>query len=159
MHKQTHKWSLDSALADLEQARRTGAKIVFTNGCFDILHVGHLRYLTQAKSLGNFLFIGVNSDSSVRELKGDQRPIVSEDERCEMLLGLKAVDAAAIFCESTPIDLIKQVKPDILCKGGDWTIDKIVGGDFVQSYGGQVLSLPFVPGRSSTAIIEKIIKC
>lgn len=155
------KWpfSLQQALQQVLEAKKVGAKIVFTNGCFDILHVGHLRYLNQARELGDFLFVGVNSDSSVKKLKGEQRPIVNEEERCEMLLGLKAVDCAAIFSEETPLNLIEQVKPDFLCKGGDWTIDKIVGADFVQSYSGKVLSLPFVPGRSSTAIIEKIVKC
>lgn len=159
MQKETDKYSLILALNQLQQVRKSGAKIVFTNGCFDILHVGHLRYLTQAKALGDFLIIGVNSDSSVKNLKGEQRPIVSEAERCEMLLGLKVVNSAVIFSEPTPLDLIKSIKPDVLCKGGDWAIDKIVGADFVQSYGGKVFSLPFVEGRSSSAIIEKIIKC
>jgi rfaE bifunctional protein nucleotidyltransferase chain/domain len=131
-------------------------KIVFTNGCFDILHVGHLRYLTEARALGDRLVVGLNSDSSVRLLKGEERPIISEDERREMLLGLKPVDQVIIFSEETPLNLIKEVKPDILVKGGDWSVDQIVGSDFVIARGGQVLSLPFHEGRSSTNIIKKI---
>ncbi len=131
-------------------------KIVFTNGCFDILHVGHLRYLTEARALGDRLVVGLNSDSSVRLLKGKERPIISEDERREMLLGLKPVDEVIIFSEETPLNLIKEVKPDILVKGGDWSVDQIVGSDFIMGRGGEVLSLPFHEGRSSTNIIKKI---
>ena len=159
MHKHTQNWSLDRALSLVEQSRKNSQKIVFTNGCFDILHVGHLRYLSDAKALGDLLIVGVNSDSSVRELKGSERPIISEEERCEMLEGLKAVDCAVIFSDPTPLELIKKIKPDFLCKGGDWSIDKIVGAEFVQSTGGQVRSLPFVNGKSTSSIIEKIVKC
>lgn len=133
------------------------AKTVFTNGCFDLLHVGHLRYLEDARSLGDRLVVGLNSDASVKRLKGDTRPIVPEHERREMLLGLKPVDDVIIFEEDTPLRLIMEVKPDILVKGGDWAIEQIVGGDFVVSNGGEVLSLPFHEGRSSTNIIGKIL--
>ena len=154
---QDDNYSLDSAQDSIRVARKNSKKIVFTNGCFDILHVGHLRYLQDAKNLADFLIIGLNSDSSVRSLKGEKRPIVNELERAEMLLGLKAVDQVAIFSEETPIELIKAIKPDFLCKGGDWAINQIVGADFVQSYGGEVLSLPFVQGKSTTGIIERIL--
>ncbi len=150
------EYSLDHTLELVEQARKDSKKIVFTNGCFDILHVGHLRYLKEARNLGDYLVLGLNSDSSVKALKGEQRPIVNEEERAEMLLGLEAVDAVAIFSEPTPLNLIKSVKPDFLCKGGDWSVDQIVGGDFVQSYDGKVLSLPFIDGKSTTNIIESI---
>ena len=133
-------------------------KIVFTNGCFDLLHVGHIRYLKEASHLGEFLVVGINSDASVKTLKGPTRPIQSETDRAEILAALAAVSATVIFNESTPELLIKAVKPDILVKGGDWTVDQIVGGSFVQSYGGQVLSLQFVDGKSTTKIIEKSSK-
>lgn len=133
-------------------------KIVFTNGCFDLLHVGHIRYLKEASLLGEFLVVGINSDASVKTLKGPTRPIQSETDRAEILAALAAVSATVIFNESTPELLIKAVKPDILVKGGDWTVDQIVGGSFVQSYGGQVLSLQFVDGKSTTKIIEKSSK-
>lgn len=134
------------------------AKTVFTNGCFDILHVGHVRYLNQAKALGDKLIVGLNSDASVRGLKGSLRPVVNQDQRKEMLLGLKAVDEVYIFDEETPWNLINKLQPDILVKGGDWPVDKIVGSDIVLKNGGQVLSLAFHEGNSTTGIIEKVIK-
>ncbi len=133
------------------------SKIVFTNGCFDLLHVGHLRYLQDAKALGSKLVVGLNSDASVKRLKGAERPIVPQDERREMLLGVKPVDEVIIFDEDTPLRLIQEVQPDILVKGGDWAISQIVGADFVLERGGEVLSLNFHEGRSSTNIIAKIM--
>jgi D-beta-D-heptose 7-phosphate kinase/D-beta-D-heptose 1-phosphate adenosyltransferase len=134
---------------------RAGKKIVFTNGCFDLLHVGHVRYLQEARKLGDYLIVGVNSDASTRILKGPTRPIQNENDRAEILAALACVDFTVIFNEETPAKLIEQVRPEILVKGGDWKIDQIVGGDFVQSYGGKVLSLQFIEGRSTTKIIEK----
>ena len=131
-------------------------KIVFTNGCFDLLHVGHIRYLQEARCLGDTLVVGVNSDASVRRLKGPSRPVQNENDRAEILAALGCVDWAVIFPEDTPENLIHQVRPDFLVKGGDWKIEQIVGASFVQSYGGQVLSLNFIEGRSTTKIIEKI---
>ena len=131
-------------------------KVVFTNGCFDILHVGHLRYLSEARSLGDVLVVGLNSDYSVRRLKGDRRPIVPQEERREMLLGLRSVDIVLIFDEDTPAQIIAQVRPDVLVKGGDWAPENIVGADLVQSYGGEVHSLSFVEGKSTTNIIGAI---
>ncbi len=143
-------------LSALESERSAGKKIVFTNGCFDILHVGHLRYLQDAKDLADVLIVGLNSDASVRRLKGDDRPIVCEEERAEMLLGLKSVDFVCLFEEDTPLELIKKVNPDFLVKGGDWPVEQIVGHDYIATYGGKTLSLPFVDGKSTTRIVEKI---
>lgn len=141
----------------LASLRSQGRKIVFTNGCFDILHVGHIRYLQEARALGDVLVVGLNSDSSVRALKGESRPIQSEDERGEILAALACVDFVTLFSESTPLRLISQVKPNILVKGGDWPIEKIVGADLVQREGGKVLTLQFVPGRSTSSILQKIV--
>lgn len=131
-------------------------KIVFTNGCFDILHCGHLSYLNSAKQKGDLLFVGLNSDKSVRKLKGPQRPINHESERRFFLENLKSVDFVEIFDEETPLDLIEQVRPDILVKGGDWGIDQIVGSNIVLSYGGKVESLHFLDGHSTTKIIQDL---
>jgi D-beta-D-heptose 7-phosphate kinase/D-beta-D-heptose 1-phosphate adenosyltransferase len=143
---------ITDALAPL---RSQGKKIVFTNGCFDLLHVGHIRYLQEARRLGDLLIVGVNSDASVKRLKGPTRPVQNENDRAEILAALGCVDFTVIFAEDTPENLIHQVRPDILVKGGDWKIDQIVGSTYVMSYGGQVMSLQFVDGKSTTKIIEK----
>ncbi len=136
--------------------RNQGKKIVFTNGCFDILHRGHVTYLAEARKLGDLLILGVNSDASVKRLKGPERPINNENDRSFVLSQLKSVDFTEIFTEDTPLNLILTVKPKVLVKGGDWKIDQIVGGKEVQSMGGQVFSLNFVDGYSTTNLIEKI---
>ncbi len=133
-----------------------GKKIVFTNGCFDILHKGHVSYLTEAKKLGDLLVVGVNSDSSVKRLKGPERPINNEADRAYVLSQLKCVDFVEIFHEDTPLNLINKILPSILVKGGDWKSDQIVGAKEVIQNGGQVLSLNFVDGYSTTSIIQKI---
>lgn len=133
-----------------------GKKIVFTNGCFDILHTGHLLYLNEAKALGDLLFIGLNSDDSITRLKGPKRPINNQVDRKFFLENLKAVDFVEVFAADTPLDLITELKPDILVKGGDWEVAQIVGHQEVLKAGGEVLSLSFKAGVSSTAIIEKI---
>ena len=133
-------------------------KIVFTNGCFDILHVGHIRYLAQAKKLGDFLIIGLNSDSSVRELKGENRPINSLEDRATLLSAIESVDLVIMFEEQTPENLIKDIVPDILVKGGDYNIEDIVGYQTVIRNGGQVKTLSFYDGYSSTNYIDKINK-
>lgn len=138
--------------------KRDGKKIVFTNGCFDILHVGHVRYLTRARKLGDILVVGLNTDRSVRTIKGEKRPIVSENERAEVLSALKIVDYVVLFDEPDPLALIKALKPTILVKGADWEEDKIIGGDVVKQSGGRIVRIPLVPGSSSTNVIEKIIK-
>jgi len=132
--------------------------IVFTNGCFDIIHPGHIDLLERARELGTKLIVGINSDASVRRIKGSQRPYFSQDERASILEASRFVDEVRIFDESTPENLIGQIKPDVLVKGGDWKINEIVGADFVQSYGGKVFSIPLKPGYSSTTIAEKIRK-
>lgn len=136
-------------------AEPTSQNIVFTNGCFDLLHVGHIRYLQEAKKLGDLLVVGVNSDASVKRLKGPTRPIQNENDRAEILAALGCVDYSIIFQEDTPLELIKKIKPRTLVKGGDWKISEIVGSDFVLALGGQVLSLQFVDGKSTTKIIQK----
>lgn len=133
-------------------------KIVFTNGCFDLLHVGHIRYLAQAKKLGDFLIIGLNSDSSVKELKGKDRPINSFEDRATLLSAIESVDLVIMFEEQTPENLIKDIVPDILVKGGDYNIEDIVGYQTVMQNGGQVKTLSFYDGYSSTNYINKIKK-
>lgn len=131
-------------------------KVVFTNGCFDILHYGHITYLKKAKSQGDILIIGVNSDSSVRKIKGRGRPINNQKARLAVLSGLKFIDYLVLFNESTPLNLIKQVKPNVLIKGADWQTKDIVGSELVRKSGGKVVRIPYVKGFSTTAIIEKI---
>ncbi|WP_408098433.1 D-glycero-beta-D-manno-heptose 1-phosphate adenylyltransferase [Peredibacter sp. HCB2-198] len=133
-----------------------GKRIVFTNGCFDILHRGHVTYLAEARKLGDLLVVGVNSDASVKRLKGPERPINNENDRAYVLSQLKSVDFTEIFTEDTPLNLILKVKPKILVKGGDWKIDQIVGAKEVLADGGDVFSLNFVDGYSTTSIIQKI---
>jgi rfaE bifunctional protein nucleotidyltransferase chain/domain len=137
--------------------RELGKKLVFANGCFDILHVGHVRYLNQARSLGDVLVVGINSDRSVREIKGDSRPIVSESERAEVLAALASVDLVFIFDDPTPKRVIDAIVPDVLVKGADWGISEIVGRDTVESAGGVVLNVPLVEGSSTTEIIQKVL--
>jgi len=144
---------ISGIVSELKQA---GKKIVFTNGCFDILHFGHVSYLEEAKSCGDILIIGLNSDASVKRLKGETRPINGEMERAYVLCGLKPVDYVMIFEEDTPINLIKQVIPSVIVKGGDWRPDQIVGSDVVLANGGEVRSLLFKEGFSTTNIISKI---
>lgn len=141
---------------ELISLKESGKKIVFTNGCFDILHTGHVSYLNEAKSCGDILVIGLNSDASVKRLKGETRPVNNEADRKFVLENLKAVDFVFIFEEDTPLKLIKEVNPNVLVKGGDWKVEQIVGSDFVMANGGEVKSLQFVNGYSTTNIIEKI---
>jgi len=136
--------------------RRKKRKIVFTNGCFDILHYGHIRYLEKCKRLGDVLIIGLNSDSSVRKIKGRRRPITGEKERAAILSALGLVDYIAIFDEKTPKALIEKITPDILVKGGDWRKSDIVGGDHVKRHGGTVATIPFIKGYSTTSILARI---
>ena len=142
----------------LEEEKAKGKRIVFTNGCFDLLHVGHLRYLNKAKALGDILVVGVNSDSSVQGLKGPERPILPLSERMEIVSGLECVDYVTSFDESTPLGLISFLKPHVLVKGGDWTKETTVGKEVVEGLGGEVVILPFVEGNSTTNIIETILQ-
>jgi rfaE bifunctional protein nucleotidyltransferase chain/domain len=140
----------------IQKEREKGKKIVFTNGCFDIIHAGHVDYLEKAKSLGDFLVVGLNSDESVKRLKGPTRPVNPVEQRKKVLQALKPVDLVIVFEEDTPERLIKEIKPDVLVKGGDWKIENIVGADFVMSYGGKVYTIDFVYNTSTTKIIEKV---
>ncbi len=148
--------SLSEAQHLVNQWKNSGLKVVFTNGCFDILHSGHLQYLSEASQLGNKLVVGLNADVSVKILKGESRPINNEIARAQMLAALFFVDLVVLFSEETPKNLIESLTPDILVKGGDYSIDTIVGADHVLKNGGQVLPLSFVEGFSSTKIINKI---
>lgn len=138
----------------VEAARTRGQRIVFTNGCFDLLHVGHVTYLQQAAALGDMLIIGVNSDRSVRELKGPKRPVINQQDRAALLAALSCVHYVTIFDEATPESLIHQIRPDVLAKGGDYTVPEVVGGDFVRANGGRVVIIPLVPGISTTKILN-----
>lgn len=141
----------------LNRLRQKGKRVVFTNGCFDILHAGHVRYLSKAKKLGDVLVVGMNSDSSVKKIKDDGRPIVPQNERAEVLSALEFVDYIVIFNESTPYNLIKSIQPDVLVKGADWEGHEIVGADVVKAKGGRVARIKLVKGRSTTNIIKKIL--
>ena len=149
---------IDSLKSILENEQKSGKCVVFTNGCFDLLHVGHVRYLAQAKKLGDFLIIGLNSDSSVKELKGKDRPINSFEDRATLLSAIESVDSVIMFEEQTPENLIKDIVPDILVKGGDYNIEDIVGYQTVMQNGGQVKTISFYDGYSSTNYINKIKK-
>jgi len=140
----------------LDDLRKEGKKIAFTNGCFDILHVGHARYRREAKKTADVLVLALNSDSSVRSIKGEKRPLVSEEERAEILAAQEFIDFVTIFEELTPLELITYLKPDVLIKGGDWAEDKVVGRDDVKKWGGRVILIPEVKGKSTTNVVEKI---
>lgn len=141
----------------IDQLKKEGKKIVFTNGCFDILHVGHTRYLREAKRAGDILILALNSDESVRSLKGNKRPLIPEDERADVIASLEAVDFVTIFHELTPLELIEYLKPDVLIKGGDWAEDRVVGRESVKKWGGRVVIIPEIKGSSTTNIIDKIL--
>lgn len=149
-------YSLDKFLEIRTELIKTSRKLVFTNGCFDIIHRGHISYLSQAKMLGNYLVIGLNSDSSVKILKGDSRPINNQDDRAFVLDNLKPVDAVIIFDEETPFNLINSIKPDFLVKGGDWKEENIIGSDIVKKYGGTIVSLKYIDNYSTTSMFDKI---
>jgi D-glycero-beta-D-manno-heptose 1-phosphate adenylyltransferase len=146
----------DQAAAWASAHRAAGRRIVFTNGVFDLLHPGHIRYLAEARACGDALIVAVNSDRSVRAIKGPERPINPELERAEVLAALAAVDAVVVFDEDDPLAIITTIQPDVLVKGADWTADRIIGRDVVEARGGRVRRIQFAPGYSSTAIIEKI---
>jgi len=140
----------------VEDARAHGEKIVFTNGCFDIIHAGHVGYLAEARKLGDRLVVAINDDESVRRLKGSGRPINPVDRRMQVLAGLAAVDWVVSFADDTPETLLHQIRPDVLVKGGDYSVDQVVGGEFVSSYGGEVKVLAFLDNCSTSAIVEKV---
>lgn len=146
-----------AALAAAVARARPGRTVVFTNGCFDLLHAGHADLLARAKALGDLLVVGLNDDASVARLKGPSRPVTPETQRAYVLASLACVDYVSLFAEDTPLELILAVKPDVLVKGGDWPVASIVGGEAVVARGGKVVSLPLVPGLSTTAVIERIL--
>ena len=150
--------SREELIALLGRAQRGSRRVVFTNGCFDLLHPGHIRTLEEARSLGDVLVVGLNRDASVRKAKGETRPVIGEDERAELLAGLEAVDFVVLFGESTPRELIAELLPDVLVKGADWGSNEVVGRQEVEAAGGRVVSIPLEPGHSTSGILEKIRK-
>ncbi len=153
---QTKIQTLTQAAATLQQWQAAGKKIVFTNGCFDILHIGHVDYLEKSRALGDALVVGVNTDGSIRRIKGESRPIVNETSRSRVIAALESVSLVVLFDDDTPKSLIETLKPDILVKGDDYSVETIVGADFVLSHGGSVQTIPLVKGFSTSAIIAKI---
>lgn len=149
--------SLKDLLVQRDRLRQESKRAVFTNGCFDLLHPGHIDTLSRARQMGDVLIVGINSDRSIRELKGPLRPILTQDERTRLLSGLDSVDYVTVFDENTPRRLIAALLPDVLVKGGDWTVETIVGRQEVEAAGGRVVPLPYLEGQSSTAIIERIL--
>jgi rfaE bifunctional protein nucleotidyltransferase chain/domain len=149
---------LEELKREIDQLKARGKRIVFTNGCFDLLHPGHTRYLWSARELGDFLIVAVNSDRSVRAIKGEGRPVFGQKERAELLAALGCVDAVIIFDEADPLRVIERLLPDVLVKGGDWKENEIVGASVVKGAGGEVRRIPFVSGYSTTGLIEKIKK-
>lgn len=148
----------DVLAAIIEEERKRGKRVVFTNGCFDLLHVGHVKYLQKARSFGDLLILGLNSDASVRRLKGEKRPLIGEEERAHLLAALDCVDYVVIFDEDTPLQLMEMLRPQVIVKGGDYTPEGVVGKDLVESYGGRVELVEFVDGRSTSNLIEKILE-
>ena len=146
----------EELILHVAQEKRNGRRIVFTNGCFDLLHPGHLKCLEEARRLGDFLVVAINSDESVRRLKGSGRPLVPQEERAEVLAALECVDAVVVFDEATPRELIAELLPDVLMKGGDWGANEIVGSEEVEAAGGKVVSVPIAPGWSTSEILRRI---
>lgn len=147
----------EALLKKVQELKHDGLRIVFTNGCFDLLHPGHVVYLRKARQLGDVLVVGLNSDRSVREIKGEPRPILSQEERCEILAGLESVSFVTVFDESTPRRLIQVILPDVLVKGGDWELNEVVGREEVQAAGGKVVLIPCEEGQSTSGIIKRIL--
>jgi len=150
--------SVERAALLRKKLREENRSVVFTNGCFDILHAGHVAYLFEARMLGDALFVGLNGDASTRRLKGEGRPVFPQDERAEILSAIEAVDCVVVFDEDTPLELIKALVPDVLVKGGDWKVEDIVGKDVVERAGGRVESLGYLQGRSTSGILKKLGK-
>ena len=150
--------SLSEIKSIREQLKAKGKKVVFTNGVFDLIHSGHVDYLAKAKKMGDVLILGLNSDDSVKRIKGDKRPILTQDERAFVLINLKPVDYVVLFDEDTPEKLISEIIPDILVKGADWSIEKIIGKDIVERNGGRVMNIEFINNQSTSKIIDLILK-
>ncbi len=150
--------SLPGLKRKIARLKKNGQRVVFTNGCFDILHYGHVKYLQDARAKGDYLVVAVNSDASIKRIKTKNRPVIAQGDRLKTLAALACVDFVILFNEDNPLRLIKTLKPDVLIKGADWDKKKIIGADFVESYGGKVLTVNLVKGRSTSAIIEKILR-
>ena len=150
--------SLPSLKRIVRRLKQNGKRIVFTNGCFDILHYGHVKYLQDARSKGDYLVVAVNSDSSIKKIKAKNRPVIGQSDRLKTVAALASVDFVVLFNADNPLGLIKALKPDILIKGADWIKQKIIGADFVESYGGKVLTVKLVKGRSTSLLIKKIVR-
>ena len=148
----------ESLIAERQRLRQQGRRVVFTNGCFDLIHPGHVRFLAEAQALGDVLIVAINSDASAHQLKGPGRPIFHQTERCEILAALESVDYVTVFDEPTPRELIAALLPDVLVKGGDWAPDQIVGREEVEAAGGQVYSLPYIEGYSTTNLLKRILE-
>jgi D-beta-D-heptose 7-phosphate kinase/D-beta-D-heptose 1-phosphate adenosyltransferase len=148
--------TLQAIAAEVRRLRASGKKVVFTNGCFDILHSGHVDLLARARALGDALVVAINTDASVRRMKGPNRPIIPQDERAELLAGLDVVDSVCTFDEDTPLEAILSIRPDVLVKGADWTAN-IVGQIEVEAWGGKVIALPLIEGHSTTGIVERVL--
>jgi rfaE bifunctional protein nucleotidyltransferase chain/domain len=157
-HANSKFMDLEELLNKVRMHREAWDTIVFTNGCFDILHAGHVRYLSKARTFGDFLIVGLNSDASVRKIKGDKRPVVSQDHRAEVLAGLGCVNYVVLFEEPDPLLLIKAIQPDVLVKGADWEEDEIIGADEAKAAGGRVVRIPLVPEISTSKIIDRVIE-
>jgi len=142
----------------IEDLHTAGKKVVFTNGCFDLIHTGHVRYLKIARGYGDVLVVAINSDDSIRRIKGDKRPVMPQEERAEVLAALSMVDYVTMFEEDDPHRVIAELMPDVLVKGGDWDVENIIGRDLVEANGGKVYSIPYIEGSSTTTIIERVVK-
>ncbi len=151
-------YSLENLIPIIEKLRESKKKVVFTNGCFDLIHTGHTRYLSQARTAGDYLIVAVNSDASISQLKGNKRPIIPLIERMEILAAFHFVDFVISFDELDPYNVIKRLQPNILIKGGDWPIEKIIGRDIVENSGGHVFTIPEIPGQSTTGIVDRILE-
>ena len=149
---------IDSLKKEISRLKKSGKRIVFTNGCFDLLHYGHVMYLEKAKSLGDVLVVGLNSDASVRRIKGSRRPLINQNDRAKIIAALESVDFVVIFGSDTPLEAIKALKPDLLVKGSDWQNKGIVGAEFIKNYGGRVLTVKLADGRSTSSLIKKILE-
>ncbi len=150
--------TLSSLQKEVLELKKTGKRIVFTNGCFDLIHVGHIRYLKEARSLGDVLIVGVNSDASIKKIKDPRRPIIPQSQRLEVLSALECIHYLTLFSGKTPLHLIKALTPDILVKGGDWALEQIVGRDHVEANGGQVVRIKVIQGASTTSIIDRVLE-
>ena len=150
--------SLDELIATAAQARKNGQTVVFTNGCFDLVHRGHVHILRQAKAAGDLLIVALNSDQSVKEIKGPKRPIMPEADRIELIAAMEMVDYVVLFDEPDPTQLIAAIQPDVLVKGADWSADRVVGAELVEKSGGRVIRIPYLQGFSTSEIIERIVK-